>query len=373
MTLQRQLLFWLGGLAAVLLLIYLLSGVLMPFAAGLVLGYLLDPVVNRLQRMGLNRLGAALLILGGFVVAVTLALIVLVPILGHQFTNFIEKFSTFVLPVQTQTTDGGGSLIEKYFSSVIEYLGLQGTISAEDIRRSLASAVSGALQWFAGLVRSLITGSAALISVLSLLVVTPIVAFYILLDWDRMVATIDSWLPLAQRDTIRSLARDIDRALAGFVRGQSIVCMILGLFYGFGLTVIGLNFGFLIGFSTGVLSFVPFAGALSAAVLAVCVAVSQAWPDWTLALLVLGVFGIGQVLEGYVLSPKLVGASVGLHPVWMMMALFAFGSLFGFTGLLLAVPAAAAIGVVARFGLRRYLASSLYHGRSERPSTSFDL
>ena len=362
MTLQRQMLFWLGGFVALLLCLYHLSGVLMPFAAGLVLGYLLDPVVNRLQRMGLNRLGAALFILAMFILAVALTMILLLPVLGHQFASFIEKFPQYVVRVQSLASDGSGSMIDKYFGGAINYLGLQGAVSAEDIRRSLSDAVSQSLQWFASFIRSLISGSAALVSVFSLLIVTPVVAFYILLDWDRMIAAIDTWLPLKHRDTIRMLARDIDRALAGFVRGQSIVCLILGLYYGLALTIIGLNFGFLIGFATGILGFVPYVGALAGLVLSLCVAVAQGWPSWSLPLLVLAVFGLGQILEGYILSPNLVGASVGLHPVWMMLALFAFGSLFGFTGLLLAIPAAAALGVLARFGLQRYLASPLYRG-----------
>ena len=370
MTLQRQVLFWLGGFIVLLLCLYHLSSALMPFAAGLVLGYLLDPVVNRLQRMGLNRLGAALFILAVFILALALTLILLLPVLGHQFASFIEKFPQYVVRVQALASDGGGSMIDKYFGSAISYLGLQGAVSAEDIRRSLGEAVTQALQWFAGFIRSLISGSAALVSVFSLLIVTPVVAFYILLDWDRMIAAIDAWLPLKHRETIRTLARDIDRALAGFVRGQSIVCLILGLYYGLALTIIGLNFGFLIGFATGILGFVPYVGALAGLVLSLCVAVAQGWPSWSLALLVTAVFGVGQILEGYVLSPKLVGASVGLHPVWMMLALFAFGSLFGFTGLLLAIPAAAALGVLARFGLKRYLASPLYHGVETPPTPS---
>jgi predicted PurR-regulated permease PerM len=371
MTLQRQLLFWLGGFALLALLLFKLSGVLMPFAAGLAVGYLLDPVVNRLQGLGFNRLGAALLILAVFTIALVLALILLAPVLGHQFATFVDKFPDYVMRVQSLASDSSGSALEKYFGGTVERLGLQGALSTEDIRRWLGEAVAQAMQWFAGFVRSLISGGAALISVFSLIVVTPIVAFYILLDWDRMIAAVDSWLPLSHRDTIRQLARDIDRALAGFVRGQSIVCLILGLWYGLGLALAGLNFGFLIGFSTGVLSFVPYAGSLAGLVLSLCVAIAQGWPSWTLPLLVLGIFAAGQALEGYVLSPKLVGASVGLHPVWMMLALFAFGNLFGLTGLLLAVPAAAAIGVLARFALRRYLASPLYHGEGVPPSPSF--
>ena len=370
MIFERHMLFWLCGFVLVALALYLLAGVLMPFAAGIVLAYLLDPVVNRLQRRGFNRLGAALLILAVFLLALGLALLLLVPVLGHQFASFIEKFPDYAMRVQAVASDSGGSIFTRLFGPVLDWLGLQGAISAEDIRRSFGEAVTQALQWVAGFGRSLISGSAALINVLALLVITPIVAFYILLDWDHMVAALDSWLPLQHRETIRRLADEIDRALAGFVRGQSAVCAILGLWYGVSLSLTGLNFGFLIGFSAGILSFVPFVGALTAFVLALCVGIAQAWPSWTLPLLVLGVFAIGQVLEGYVLSPKLVGASVGLHPVWMMLAVFVFGRLFGVTGLLIAVPSAAALGVLVRFGLRRYLASPFHRGGPPTASPS---
>jgi predicted PurR-regulated permease PerM len=190
--------------------------------------------------------------------------------------------------------------------------------------------------------------------------VTPVVAFYILLDWDRMLVTIDGWIPIHHRDVVRGLAREIDRAIAGFLRGQSLVCLFLGLWYGVGLSMIGLNFGFLIGISSGFLSFIPYVGSLTALVLSAIIAIVQGWPSWWLFLMALGVVGTGQFLEGNVLTPRLVGASVGLHPVWLMFALFAFGSLFGFTGLILAVPISAAIGVLARFALKRYLQSSFY-------------
>jgi predicted PurR-regulated permease PerM len=372
MPLERHVLFWLCALALIAVVFYMLAGVLLPFIAGIVLAYLLDPVVNRLQRMGFNRLGAAALILGGFLTALVLALLFIVPLLAKQFASFVERFPETVARIQALTAEGGGSILDRLFGPIIEWFGMQGTISAEDIRRSLGNAVGQGLSWIAGLARSLITGGVTLISIVALLVITPIVAFYILLDWDDMVAAVDSWLPLRHRDTIRSLAADIDRALAGFVRGQSAVCALLGLYYGLGLTVVGLNFGFLIGFSAGILSFVPFIGALTAFVLSLCVAVAQAWPSWGLPALVVAVFAAGQVLEGYVLSPNLVGASVGLHPVFMMLAVFVFGSLFGFTGLLLAVPLAAALGVIARFALKRYLASPFYDGGAPPPSPSFE-
>ena len=198
----------------------------------------------------------------------------------------------------------------------------------------------------------------------SLLIITPVVAFYILVDWSRMVDEIDSWLPLDHRDTLRRIASEINHALAGFIRGQSLVCLFLGLWYSAGLTLIGLESGFLIGVLGGVLSFVPYVGSLTALVLSLGVSLVQGWPSLQLFFLALAVVGAGQFLEGYVLSPKLVGELVGLHPVWLMFALLAFGQLFGFLGLIIAVPAAAVIGVMARHLLAVYLASSLYRGRS---------
>jgi predicted PurR-regulated permease PerM len=210
--------------------------------------------------------------------------------------------------------------------------------------------------------RSLWSGGQALVSIFSLIVVTPVVAFYLLFDWDRMVATIDSWVPLPHRETVRSLGREINVAIAGFVRGQTAVCLILGSMYAVGLSLVGLSFGLLIGLISGIISFVPYVGSLTGFILALGIAIAQFWPAWGPILVVAAIFFAGQFIEGYVLSPKLVGESVGLHPVWLMFALFAFGYLFGFVGLLLAVPLAAAVGVLARFALRQYLASPLYTG-----------
>jgi predicted PurR-regulated permease PerM len=188
------------------------------------------------------------------------------------------------------------------------------------------------------------------------------VAFYLLNDWPRLVAAVDRWIPVPQRDTVHGLARDINTAIAGYVRGQSLVCLLLGCYYAVGLTLAGLNFGFLIGLISGLITFIPYVGSMTGLLLALAVAIAQFWPDWTWIVVILAIFLVGQFLEGYVLTPKLVGESTGLHPVWLMFALFAFGYLFGFVGLLVAVPLAAAIGVLARFALRRYLESPLYTG-----------
>jgi predicted PurR-regulated permease PerM len=187
-----------------------------------------------------------------------------------------------------------------------------------------------------------------------------------------MIAAVDSWVPVRFRPTVRRLAQEIDHSVAGFIRGQASVCLILGTFYAVGLSLIGLNFGALIGMTAGLLSFIPYVGSLTGLILSVGVAIVQFWPDWTWIAATLAVFVVGQFVEGNILSPKLVGASVGLHPVWLMFALLAFGSLFGFVGLLLAVPLAAAVGVLVRFALERYLESTLYHG-GQRPVVDTEL
>jgi predicted PurR-regulated permease PerM len=216
--------------------------------------------------------------------------------------------------------------------------------------------------WLTTFLKSLWSGGRALVSLFSLIVVTPVVAFYLIYDWHRMLKTVDGWVPVHQRATVRQLAREIDAAIAGFVRGQSAVCLILGSFYAVALTLSGLNFGLLIGLISGLITFIPYVGSMTGLILSLGVAVAQFWPDYTSILIVLGIFLVGQFLEGNVLAPKLVGESVGLHPVWLIFALLAFGYLFGFVGLLVAVPLAATIGVLARFALRRYLESSLYTG-----------
>jgi predicted PurR-regulated permease PerM len=206
------------------------------------------------------------------------------------------------------------------------------------------------------------SGGRALFSAFSLLVVAPVVTFYLLADWPRMVGTVDRFLPREHYATLRDLIRQMNEAIAGFVRGQTLLCVFLGLFYAVALTVVGLKFGLIIGLVTGVLSFIPYVGSLTGLLLALGAAFAQFWPDWIWIAVVLGIFLVGQFIEGNVLGPKLVGESVGLHPLWLMLALFAFGYLFGFVGLLLAVPLAAVAGVLVRFALRQYLASPLYTG-----------
>lgn len=363
----RQVLFWLGALAAAGLFLYVFSAILLPFVAALILGYLLDPVADRLEAIGLGRLGAALAILAAFSIVFILLLILFVPLLVHQFATFVEAFPALVTRLQSLAAEQGGALSEHYVGGLFQYLGIDTHLTSDDIKSSLGNLVSRGSQWMLAFLQSVWSGGQALVNIFSLLVVTPVVAFYVLLDWDRMVASLDSCVPRHSRDTVHQIAREIDGAIAGFLRGQSLVCLFLGLWYGIGLSLVGLNFGFLIGITSGVLSFIPYVGSLTALVLSAIIAIVQGWPSWSLFLMSMLVIAVGQFLEGNVLTPRLVGASVGLHPVWLMFALFAFGYLFGFTGLIVAVPISAAIGVLVRFAVRQYLESPFYRSDATEP------
>src|SRR5215204_4742007 len=345
--------FWIVALIVAIVAIWLVREILLPFVAGMALAYLFNPLATRLERLGVNRLIASLSIIGLFVLAFIVLLLLIVPVLGGQLSAFIDNLPSYMRRLQTVVADPSHPWLRRLLGE-----------NLANTDASLGDVVTQGAGWITAFLKSLWSGGQALISLFSLIVVMPVVAFYLLYDWERLIATIDGWVPLPQRETVRALAREIDIAIAGFVRGQIGVCLILGSFYAVALTVAGLNFGLLIGLVSGLISFVPYVGSMSGLVVSSGVAVAQFWPDWSSILLVVGIFFSGQFLEGYILAPKLVGESVGLHPVWLMFALFAFGYLFGFVGMLLAVPLAAAIGVIARFALQRYLASPLYTGET---------
>jgi predicted PurR-regulated permease PerM len=351
MAFERQVMFWVAAVVVLAAALWLLAGILLPFVAGLALAFLLNPLTSRVERMGMNRTIAALTIVAVVVLAFVLLVLLIVPILFDQLASFIDNIPGYIRRLQLLLADPGRPWLRKILGN---------TFAGGDA--AVGDFVSQGAGWLTSFLRSLWSGGSALISVFSLVVVTPVVAFYLICDWPRIVDKVDGWVPLPQRDTVRELGREIEATISGFIRGQTLVCLILGTFYAIGLTLVGLNFGLLIGLLSGIVSFIPYVGSITGLVLAIGVAVAQFWPEWTWIVAVLGIFLFGQFVEGNVLAPKLVGMSVGLHPLWLMFALFAFGYLFGFVGLLLAVPVAAAIGVLARFALRKYLASPLYTG-----------
>jgi len=343
--------FWLGALVVFIFLLWLLADILLPFIAGIAIAYLLTPLTDRLERLGVNRIVAALCIITIVVLAFVLLILLVAPIIGGQLASFIAGIPEYVGKLQTLIVDQVRPWIEKVVGADF------------DPGESFGNLVTQGVGWVTAFLRSLWSGGRALVSLFSLVVVTPVVAFYLLYDWHRMVDTVDRWVPITQRETVRELAREIDAAIAGFVRGQSAVCIILGSFYGIALTLAGLRFGLLIGLISGLISFIPYVGSMTGLVLSLGVAIAQFWPAYGSIILVLAIFLFGQFVEGNFLSPKLVGDRVGLHPVWIIFALLAFGYLFGFVGLLVAVPLAATIGVLARFALHRYLHSSFYTGQ----------
>lgn len=351
MTLQRQAGFWLIALLAFVGLLWLLQDILLPFIAGFVLAYFLDPVADRLEKLGLPRILATLLILSVAVAVVVVAVLIVVPVLADQALKLAQDLPELVKALIARFE-------ELTPQSVKDMLARAGGSSSG----SLGDVVGKATGWVASFLQSVWSGGMALVNVVSLLVVTPIVAFYLLADWDHLVAKVDSWLPRDHVEEVRAIARDINTTMAGFIRGQGTVCLLLGVFYAVGLSLAGLKFGLAIGMGAGLLSFIPYVGAIVGGVLAIGVGLVQFWPDYSSVLIIIGIFVAGQFLEGNFLSPKLVGGSIGLHPVWLMFALFAFSYLFGFVGLLLAVPLAAAMGVLVRYGLRHYLTSRLFTG-----------
>ncbi|MPT22689.1 MAG: AI-2E family transporter [Starkeya sp.] len=356
MAWHKQVTFWLTMLGLFIAAAWLLSSVLLPFVAGLALAYFLNPVTTWLQRRGVNRLVASLATITLTLLLGILLMLLVLPIFGSQLAAFIQRLPEYIGKLQNLLTGEGESA-----AWLRDFVGDR----LPSIQSGVNELVSQGAAYMLTLIQGLWTGGQALLSVFSLLVITPVVAFYILNDWYSMVHKVDSWLPVRHRATIRDIAGQMDGAIAGFVRGQSLVCLILGSFYAISLTMTGLNFGFVIGFVSGIITFIPYVGSLTGLVLAGGVAIVQFFPDYSMIAIVIGIFVFGQFVEGYILSPKLVGDSVGLHPVWLMFALLAFGYLLGFLGLLLAVPLAAAVGVLVRFAINQYLESPLYTGEGE--------
>jgi predicted PurR-regulated permease PerM len=351
MNFGRPIIFWVATVAAVIAVVVLLSGVLLPFVAGGVLAYLLNPIAGRIERLGINRLVATIAIIAVVIVTIGVLIVLTIPTIVSELSYFVESLPLYIRRLQTLTTDPSRPWLSKV---VGEGLG--------EAERSFNELTSLAAGWLGAFLRSIWSGGRALISIVSLALVAPIVACYLTYDWNRMITAIDHWVPPAHRQTVRVLASEIDDTIRGFVRGQSLLCLVLAAFYASALSLIGLKHGALIGVASGLLSFIPYLGALSGLVISICVAIAQFWPESTSILLVLAIFFVGQSLADYVLAPYLVGRNVDLKPVWMLFALFAFGYLFGFVGLVIAGPLAAAIGVLMRFALRQYYASPLYAG-----------
>lgn len=349
---SHQFRYW--GIAALVffLVIWFLGDVLLPFIVGGAIAYFLDPLADRLERSGLSRAAATTVISLVALLLVVLLVLAVIPTLVNQLTALVNAAPDIAKRLQ-------GFLLER-FPDLAD--------STSTIRQTLAE-IGAAIQARGGeLAQGVLSSALGVISIVLFIVVVPVVAFYLLLDWDDMVARIDSMLPLDHAPTIRRLAGEIDAVLAGFVRGQVSVCLALGTFYAVALMAAGLQFGLIVGAIAGAITFIPYVGSLVGGALAIGLALFQFWGDWVQIGIIAAIFAAGQFVEGNILTPRLVGKSVGLHPVWLLFALSAFGTVFGFVGMLIAVPVAASIGVLTRFGVEQYRASLLYKGKSALPS-----
>jgi predicted PurR-regulated permease PerM len=353
MQLQRHAVFWIAAALMLAFAVHILAPVLLPFAVGLVLAYFLNPVVDGLSALGLPRLVSTALLLLLATVVLIAAFVLLLPVIAEQTQQLISALPQAAARLR--------ALIEEIAR---ERLGPRFPEAVAALNRSMSNMSDTLPGVVTSIAQSVWSHGTAAFSFLSLMLVTPLVTFYALLDWPKMLAKIDSWLPRENAQTIRMLASDIDQRVSAFIRGQGLVCLILAAFYALCLSALGLQYGLLVGLLTGLFSFVPFAGWALGLVTATVLAVVQFWPDLTSILMVAGVFFLGQVFDAGLLSPQIVGSKIGLHPVWLIFALLVFSYLFGFLGLLVAVPVAAAIGVLVRFSLNMYLTSGVYHGHA---------
>ncbi len=347
-SIRQQLFFWGILLILSILLLSFIGNILLPFVAGVALAYLLDPLADRLQKAGCNRLWAVIFISFVFV-------LIFAPLAVFIFANLVDQLTKLISAapaISEKLTKALNVKLPPKLSDTFN-LGQSNLPVGEFLKSTIVIIMS-----------SLVKSFSSLLSIAGLMLITPIVTIYLLIDWDRLVAKIDELLPLDHAETIRNLSKEIQDVIAGFIRGMGAVCCILGAYYSVTLMFLGLEFGLIVGVFAGLLTFIPYLGAILGGILAIGLSTVQFWGDWNTILLVIGIFVLGQIIEGNFLTPKLVGSSVGLHPVSLLLALSIFGSIFGLVGMMIAVPLAASIGVLVRFLINQYLSSQVYKGKS---------
>ncbi|ALE03833.1 AI-2E family transporter [Bartonella ancashensis] len=350
-SIKKQVFFWLGTFVFFVAFMFIFGSILLPFVVGIVLAYFLNPVVQLFESSGIHRVLGTLLITSFITIIFIVALTILIPIISGQIQQFLSNgLPIYMVRIQTLFVQHDFDWVKHYFGS-----------DPSELQANIRAILGQSSDLITSLLNSLLRSGKSIVNIINLLIISPVVAFYMLLDWRRMIETVDSLIPRDHLATVRGIFYEMDRAVSGFVRGQGTVCLILGAYYAIGLTFTGLNFALIIGIFIGIVSFIPYIGTMLGLALSVGVAWVQFYPnDWELVVVVMIVFLVGQFTEACILQPKLVGSSVGLHPVWLIFSLFAFSSLFGFTGMLIAVPAAASVGVLVRFALHTYLSSQLY-------------
>jgi predicted PurR-regulated permease PerM len=354
MTLRNQVLIWIAFLVVLVLLLWLFRGILLPFVVGAALAYLLNPLVNQLQRWHFSRGWATAVVLLSVITIFVGLFFIFVPLVGQQIIGLLQRLPGYVSDLQ--------GLITEWSPSINEWLGPE---RAAQFQTSINDLARQALGFIATLPAELVNIGYTGAAVIGVTVLTPVVAFYLLLEWEGMVRGLQGLLPRDHKPEINGILGDIDKSMAGVIRGQGGVLLIDAVYYATALSLLGLNFGLAVGLISGLLSFVPFMGFAVGFSLSIGIALVQFWPNYWMVVAVAAIFMGWQFIEGNILYPKLVGSSININPVWLMFALLAFGALFGFVGLLLAVPLAAIVGVLVRYGVGKYKASSLYLGQND--------
>ena len=355
MALRNQVFIWIGLLLALILSLWVFRGILLPFVVGAALAYLLNPLVNQLQKWRFNRVWATVVVLFSVLTLVMSIFFMFVPLIGQQVIGLIQRLPGYVGDLQ--------ELAVAWSPEINAWLGPE---RAAQLQNSLDDLARQALGFIATLPAELVNIGLTGAAVVGFTVLAPVVAFYLLLDWEGMVRGIDELLPKEHKGEVKGILREIDKSMAGVIRGQGSVLLLDAAFYATALSLIGLNYGLAVGLIGGLLSFVPFVGFTVGLGLSVGIAIVQFAPNWWMVVLVAGIYLFWQFIEGNILYPKLVGSSININPVWMMFALLALGAVFGFVGLLLAVPMAAIASVLVRYGVRKYKESALYLGPRRR-------
>lgn len=345
---NRNWIFWLAIFCVFAYLTYILRSVLLPFVAGMVIGYLLDPWTSKLEKFGLSRTLATIVVLTMVIIFAVPTLFLILGMIQEELLRFLENAPQYI-----------ADITEKMEPALIRMQDRFPEFRPSQIKDYMADNMSDGVKIAGKIVKGVLENSFALINLLSLMLITPIVAFYMLRDWKCFIKKADSLLPRRAKKSIRQQAKEIDRAMAGFIRGQLCVCLLLGTYYSLGLYFVGLEMGIWVGFLAGLISFIPYVGSISGFVVATLLALVQ-FNSWGGVVGVMAVFLSGQFIEGNFLTPKFVGDSVGLHPVWIMFALLSGGVLLGFLGLMIAIPVAAIIAVLLRHAVERYKKSSIY-------------
>lgn len=350
MHFSRNIQFWAFIFLAICAFFLIFYSTLMPFLIGLIIAYILNPAVDYLEDKGIGRILSTNIVIIGFMMAIIVFFLLFIPIISDQIAIFVNNLPAYQ---------------HKAIGYINQFLGISWQSDLLnthiDYEKYLHDYAQGALGVTGNVITQIFTNIIALFKNLTFLIIIPIVAFYFLMDWHILTAKIDSWLPRQYALTIRDLMNEMDELQSGFIRGQVLVCVIQAAFYILALNVINIDYATTLGFLTGVMTFIPYIGAGLGFILVAMVSFVQYLPDYMPFIWVCVVFAIGQTLEGYVWIPKIVGGSVSLHPLWVMFSLLAFGSIWGLSGMLIAVPVTAAIGVLTRFSLEKYIQSPYYY------------